>query len=100
MIHIAAVMHANLETALADPINAGLNFGAFAPGTISSAQAAAVNAAAGADIAQTLQTQGWYLQVVPASSTVRAARGPLAVKFWYLDRGSVQSINVSSVAVQ
>lgn len=89
-----------IAAALADPIEAGLNFGAFAPGTISAAQIAAVNAAAGADVAATLQTQGYYLQILPASSSVRAARGSPPCKFWYLDRGSVQSITLSSIAVQ
>lgn len=89
-----------ISAALADVIDAGLNFGAFAPGTISASQQAAVNAAAGASVAGALQSQGWYLQVVPASSSVRAARGPQQVNLWYLDRGSVQSITVSSVAVQ
>ena len=89
-----------IESALADPIAAGLNFGAFAPGTISDAQKAAVNAAAGANIADTLQTQGYYLQVPESSSAVRAARGPANVKFWYLDRGSIQSLSIDSIALQ
>lgn len=89
-----------IEAALADPIAAGLNFGAYASGTISSLQAAEVNADAGASIANTLQTQGWYLQVLPASDTVRANRGSPPCKFWYLDRGSVQAITLASVALQ
>lgn len=89
-----------IETALADPIQAALNFGAFAPGDITNAQAAAVNAAAGIDIASSLQTQGYYVQTVAASGQVRAARGPKNVKFWYLDRGSVQSITLDSTALQ
>jgi hypothetical protein len=89
-----------IEQVLADPIAAGLNFGAFAPGTISAAQAAEVNAAAGTNIAATLQTQGWYLQILPAISAVRAARGSPPMTFWYLDRGSVQAMNLASVAVQ
>ena len=83
-----------------DPIQAGLNFGAFGPGTISNAQAAEVNGAAGANIAPTLQAQGWYLQIKDASSSVRAARGSPPSTFWYLDRGSVQAINLGSVALQ
>lgn len=89
-----------IEQTLADPIAAGLNFGAFAPGPISAGQAAQVNAQAGANIANTLQTQGWYLQILPASSTVRAARTSPPCKFWYLDRGSVQAITLGSIAVQ
>lgn len=89
-----------IDQALADPIQTGLSFGAAAPGTISSAQIAEVNAEAGADIAGTLQTQGYYLQVLQQSSAVRASRGPWLITLWYLDRGSVQSISLNSVAVQ
>ena len=89
-----------IEAALADPIAAGLNFGAFAPGAISNTQIAAVNAAAGANVASTLQTQGYYLQILQASSTSRAARTTPPCTFWYLDRGSVQSIALNSVALQ
>lgn len=89
-----------IEQALASPIQAGLNFGAAAPGTISSTQIAEVNSQAGANIAATLQAQGYYLQVLQQSSPVRSNRGPWEITLWYLDRGSVQSINLSSVAVQ
>jgi Protein of unknown function (DUF3383) len=89
-----------IEQALAAPIAAGLNFGAYAPGTITPAQIAAVNNAAGANIATTLQTQGWYLQVTQAPANIRASRGPWAITFFYLDRGSVQSLTIASVAVQ
>jgi hypothetical protein len=89
-----------IEQALADPIQSGLDFGAAAPGAISQAQIAEVNQAAGANVASTLQTQGVYLQVLQQSSIVRSNRGPWAITLWYLDRGSVQSISLSSVAVQ
>lgn len=92
--------YALVENAMADVIQAGLSFGAYAPGEISQSQKAAVNAAAGLSIADALQVQGYYLQVAPASSAVRAARGPVNVKFWYLDRGSIQSISLDSIAVQ
>ena len=89
-----------IRAAMGDPIQQGLNFGAFAPGTISLAEQAEVNAAAGLNIAAALQAQGYYLQVLDASSQVRAARGSPPITFWYLDRGSVQSISVASVEVQ
>jgi len=81
-------------------IQQGLAFGAYGPGNISSAQAAEVNNAAGAPIANVLQSQGYYLQVNLPSSQVRAARGPWPLTFWFLDRGSVQSLDLSSVLVQ
>lgn len=92
--------YTRIENALADVIAAAKNFGAFGPGTISATQAQAVNAAAGLDVADALQSEGYYLQVVSAGAPVRAARGPLTVNFWYIDNGSVQKITVNSVAVQ
>lgn len=89
-----------IETALADPIAQFLAFGAYAPGTITNAQKVAVNNAAGADVANTLQTQGYYLQVLPASGVARASRTTPPAKFWYLDRGSVQAITLDSIALQ
>lgn len=89
-----------IENALADVIAAGLNFGAFAPGTITQSQRAAVNNAAGANVADALQAQGYYVQIVDASGAVRANRGPIRGKFWYLDRGSIQSISLDSIALQ
>lgn len=89
-----------IDQALADPIQTGLSFGAAAPGAISSAQIAQVNAEAGANVAGTLQTQGYYLQILQQPSSTRASRGPWRITLWYLDRGSVQSISLSSVAVQ
>lgn len=99
-IPYTAAGQALIEQALAAPIQQGLNFGAYEPGAIDASQIAAVNQAAGADVAGVLQTQGWYLQVKPASSSSRAARTSPPCTFWYLDRGSVQSINLASVAVQ
>src|SRR5882672_5951414 len=77
---------AAIEAALADPIQQGLSFGAYrAAVSLSVSQAAAVNAAAGANIAPTLATQGWYLQVPDVSTSVRQARGPQPITFWYVD---------------
>lgn len=90
-----------IEAGLADPINAGLNFGAFRAGvTLSASQIAAVNAAAGQKISDTLAARGWYLQVLDASPTVRAARGSPPCTFWYVDGESVQQINLTSIALQ
>lgn len=89
-----------LEQMLMPAINAGLLFGAFAPGTISAQQIAELKAAAGTDISQTLQTQGWYLQITTASDATRAGRTSPPSTFWYLDRGSIQALNLSSILVQ
>lgn len=91
--------NALIESALKDPIDAALNFGAFGPGVLSASQIAAVNAAAGANVAQTVQSQGYYLQILPASAAQRAGRVSPPCTFWYLDRGSVQAISLASVAL-
>ena len=62
-------------------------------------QIAAVNAAAGKNIAPTISSQGWYLLIVPATPTLRASRGPRQVTFYYADGGSVQSINLGVVTL-
>lgn len=89
-----------IEAALGDPVAAGLNFGTFGPGTITAAQAVAVNTDAGANVAQTLQTRGSYLQVLNASAVAQAARSSPPCTFFYLDRGSVQKITLASIALQ
>jgi hypothetical protein len=81
-------------------IQAGLNFRAFGPDTLDATEIAEVNNAAGLNIAPTLQSQGYYLQVNVPGATVRASRGPWPITFWYIDQGSVQSIDLSSVLVQ
>jgi len=90
-----------ITAALADPINAGLLFGAFRAGiTLSAAQKSAVNASAGLDIANTLQNVGWYLSVGDATPQVRAARGSPPCTFWYVDGQSIQQIDLASIEVQ
>lgn len=90
-----------IRAAMMDPINQGLNFGAFRAGvTLSQAQIAEVNNAAGKKIDDTLTTQGWYLQVKDALPQVRAARGSPPILFFYLDGESVHTLSLASVEVQ
>ncbi|WP_186260366.1 DUF3383 domain-containing protein [Burkholderia gladioli] len=92
-----------IEAWLGDPITAGTNFGAIQPGvTLSAAQAAEVNQAAGRKIDSVLSSRGWYLQVLASQATaqVRAARTSPPCSFWYTDGGSVQMLNLASVMVQ
>ena len=94
------VGYALLEAACLDPINAGLNFGAFRAGvTLSQAQIANVNNAAGLNIAPTLSARGWYLLIQDASSQVRAARGSPPCIFWYVDGQSIQQVTLASIDV-
>jgi len=93
--------YALIEAACADVINAGLNFGAFRAGvTLSAAQAAEVNNAAGTTISNVLSSQGWYLQVKDASPQVRQARQSPPCTFWYMDGEAVQQIDLTSIDVQ
>lgn len=93
--------YALVEAAVADPIAAARNFGAFSPGVqLSELQQAEVNNAAGRDITATLFAQGYYFQVTPATAQVRGLRGPLSCTLWYTDAGAVQSINLASIAIQ
>jgi hypothetical protein len=90
-----------VSAALQDPITAAGDFGAFSPGVeLSALEIAEVNEAAGVSIASTLQTQGYYLQILPASAQTRGARTSPPCTFWYVDGGSIQSLNLSSVEAQ
>lgn len=93
--------YAMIETALADPINAAVNFGAIRAGvTLSSTQIAEVNAAAGLPIDNVLSTVGWYLQVLDAQPTIRQGRASPPITFWYCDGESIQAITVASIVLQ
>jgi hypothetical protein len=77
------------------------NFGVYRSGvTLSQAQAAEVNAQAGATISPILFAQGWYLKVWDANPQVRAVRGSPPITFWYMDGQSVQRIHLNSVNIQ
>lgn len=90
-----------VRAACMDPINAALNFGSIREGiTLSNAQAAAVNNAAGVDIAQTLQQRGWYLQILDAAPITRQARQSPPMTLWYLDGGSIQKLVLASIVLQ
>lgn len=93
--------YANFEIAMQSVIQAGLSFGAYSAGVdLSAQQIVEINTAAGANIAGTLQTQGWYLQVKDPGATVRASRGSPLITFYYADGGAVQALNIGSVAAQ
>jgi hypothetical protein len=93
--------YALINAAMQDPIAAAVNFGLITPGTtLSAAQIAEVNNAAGVKIANILQSTGYYLQILPGTAQVRGARTSPPITLWYCQGGSVQSINVSSVEVQ
>lgn len=96
-----AAGYALVRAAMQDPITGAGDFGAFDVGVeLSALEIAEVNEAAGISIAGTLQTQGYYLQILAASAQTRGARTSPPCTFWYVDGGSIQSLNLSSVEVQ
>lgn len=86
--------------ALQDPIDQALNFGMMAPGVpLSDLEAALVNQAAGVKIDQILFNGGYYRQILPATAQVRTQRGSPPVTIWYMDPGSIQKLNIASIAI-
>lgn len=86
---------------LSDDIQAAINFGAINSGVpLSSTQILEVNTAAGLNIAGTLASQGWYLQIGVNTPTGRASRTSPPATFWYTDGGSIQAFTMSSLEVQ
>lgn len=93
--------YAQIRTALGSVIQAMGNFGAWQPGVLlSGSQIAAVNSAAGLQVATVLQNVGWYLQVKDPGPTVRGNRGTPIINFWYTDGGSVNVISMASIDIE
>jgi hypothetical protein len=93
--------YSTIESALADPINLALNFGAIRAGvTLSGDQIVAVNAAAGKNIASVVATRGWYLNIVDPGAAARVNRESPNMTFFYADGGSIQKIEMASINIQ
>ena len=89
-----------LAAAAMDVINTAIRAGFIRQGvTLSNAQRSQVMQEAGLDIGDTLQSQGWYLQILDPSVSVRAERGTPIINFWYMDGGSVQRIQATSTVL-
>lgn len=92
------VGYAMIEAACIDVINQMLNFGAIRTGvTLSSLEVVETSNLAGFSIAQTLQVQGWFFQVQPATAAIRQARSSPTCLFFYTDGQSVQKIVLNSI---
>lgn len=93
--------YSTIESALADPINAALNFGAIRAGVaLSGDQIVAVNAAAGKSIASVIATRGWYMNIVDPGAAARINRDSPNMTFFYADGGSIQKIEMASINIQ
>lgn len=83
-----------------DPIDEGLNNGSIVPGVVlSNAQKVEINSQVGFDVSETLFTQGYYLHILPATAQVRGQRKSPPLKLFYCDGGSIQQIELASIAV-
>lgn len=90
-----------VRAALLDNINAAIDFGTIRTGvTLSSTQAAAVDAAVGSVVHNVIQTQGYYLQISDPGATVRGNRGTPNINFWYTDGEAIQQITMASIDIQ
>ncbi len=90
-----------IRTALQSVVNDALNFGAIRNDvTLSEAQASQVNYLAGADVAQTIETQGYYISVTDPGATVRAQRGSPTTIIFYTDGQSVQQMTLPVIGIQ
>ncbi len=82
------------------PINNALNNGVIQTGvTLSSSQAAAVNAAAGVNCSGLIQTNGYYLQILDPGETARNAGQTPIINFWYTSGGAVLSFSIASINI-
>lgn len=92
--------YTQLRAGAMDIINEAKNCGFIREGiALSDAQKATVQSQAGLDISTELENQGWYLQILDPSATVRAQRGTPIINFWYCDGGSIQYIQGSSTVI-
>lgn len=90
-----------IRSALLDPITGALNFGSIVKGVaLSSAQSAALNNATGdVNATATIQSTGWYLQILDPGAIVRGGRGTPTIIFYYTDGGSVQQLSMASIDI-
>jgi len=89
-----------LKESLASTIQQMITFGAINGNVpLDGNQIAAVNSASGLNIAPILATVGWYLQILPAAPSVRAARGSPPCTFWYTDGGVIQAFSMKSIDI-
>ena len=83
------------------PVFAALNFGAIRKGIVlSPIQIAQIQYALGFDASAAITSAGFYLNIVPASATIRAARQSPSITLYYQDGESIQQINLASIEIQ
>ena len=82
------------------PINNALNAGVIQTGvTLSSSQAALVNQAAGVNVAGTIQSNGYYLQILDPGAVARVNKQSPIINFWYTNSSGVQYFSMASINI-
>lgn len=83
------------------PTQAGLNNRVINKGiALSNLQRAEINSATGVDgAADALQNNGFFLLIQDASPETRQLRGSPPMRYYYTDGGSIQEIDMASIAV-
>ena len=94
--------YAELYQAALDVIDAAVTSGIIRAGvTLTNSEAQQINAAAGRQISDVVQSRGWYYLIGDPANVgqARQNRTSPAATLWWTDGGSVQQLNVNSVAV-
>ena len=92
--------YALLRSAILDPVISFRNFGGIRAGVpLSEAQKTQINGAAGVDVSAEMFTEGFFLQILPADAQARTNRSSPPIALWYMDGGSIRTVNVASIAV-
>lgn len=89
-----------IRSAIMDPVTSALNFGTIRAGvTLSAQQIQAVNNAAGLNIADVLQSAGYYVDIDDADAITRQNRGSPPITLYYVDGQSIQRIEMASIDI-
>lgn len=67
--------------------------------TLNATQRDQVDAEAGLEIHQVLETSGYYVQVLSPDADVRQHRGTPEINLWYTDGGAIQKIEMASTVI-
>lgn len=92
--------YAMIRSAAMDPINQALTNGSIRTGVnLSENQKAQIVSMIGFDISDELYTKGYYLYIGRATAQARSQRQSPPITFFYMDGGSIQRIEIPSIAV-
>ena len=88
---------ASVRSAILDPMNSAVNFGAAQKGVdLSNAQLTIIKNAVGADVKDQLYSNGWYFYIPTQSSATRVKRDLAGCVLYYVDGQMIQSIDMQS----